>query len=416
MPGLTLIPSQSGAAADLDANSLFWYNAFRDMLEKLLQQSCYSEQRRDDILSFFASHMVPFLGPVPKLSARRWRSFMTQDHTPAEPSLAWSASRPDPRTRLAIDIIPADASDRPAATAQRAIDFAAALRAYADGRNTVQITSLDLELFYIIAEQLFVPMLENTSVEELIAEVPSGPSLTFFGVDIEETSSKVKAYFIPALTALALDQHPVQVLSNTFLSIGEFPAWAAILGYLATLPFDEMPVPFILSVDCVPRAVARYKTYFRCKVSGPEELISHMSLGGQLPLTRGFIDGVLALWRLLAPRTDQLDSQDVYAETGLCLYYDFKESSQYPAVKVYLPAQNWSSNDLKVAHAISQWLGEFGHPESAKSYLSFASDLCDRPLGTTSGFHTYVGIAPSKSGDGCEATTYYNLNMFRQSP
>lgn len=424
----SVVSSEQQTASHLDADAAFWYNAFKPMLDKLLRHSCYSESRRNDVLEFFASNMVPFLGPAPKFAARRWRSFMTPDNTPMEPSLAWSALRPAPRTRLAIDIIP-NTADVPFATAKQSIDFAVALRQYVDGSNGVSIIDFDLELFFAIAQQLFGPLKDNPLAQEEIADLVSGPSLTFFGLDIEQDSSKVKAYFIPALTATVNDEHPLKTFSDVFLSLGDFSAWAEIVGYIATLPPCDWPMPFILSVDCVPRQAARYKVYFRWSCSCAEDLILHMSLGGRVELSPQHIAGVVDMWNTLAPRTELLDDQKVIAQSGLCVYYDFKEASRLPAVKVYLPVQNWASNDLKAANAIARWLRKFGHKESADSYVRFVSDLwcvassstreskADRPnsrtdLVSTTGFHTYVGIA-SKDG-GCEATTYYNAGMFQQ--
>ncbi|KZV96965.1 aromatic prenyltransferase [Exidia glandulosa HHB12029] len=429
MPAITITPPacQWDMKSYLDDDASYWYNVFKPMLEKLLHHSRYSQARCNDVLAFFASNMVPFLGPAPtgKLAARRWRSFMTPDNTPMEPSLAWSASCPAPRTRLAIDIIPA-VNDSPDATAKRSIDFAGALRQYMDGPNTVAITNLDLEAFYAVAEQLFIPVLHNPSAHELIDDLVSGPSMTFFGIDIEEESTKVKAYFIPELAARSLDEDVLVTMSRTFMALvpedpalratlGEFAAWREIVSSFSTLPEEDIPLPFILSVDCVPRLEARYKVYFRCRCRTPEELTRIMSLDGKVELSPRHVQGVIDLWNLLRPNTRQLDSQTLLAESGLCIYYDFKQSSRFPAVKVYLPVQNWASNDLKIARAIATWLETYGHPESARTYVDFASDLCShRRLVEASGFHTYVGIAP-KAG-GCEATTYYNLSLFRQEP
>lgn len=375
---------QDSVLPDLDAE--LWYDEFRPMLEKLLRHSRYSPTRQDDVLAFFASNMAPFLGQHHTRSARPWRSFMTLDNTPVEPSLAWCAARPEPRTRLAIDIIPASgATDTPSETAQRSLQFTQNLKVYAEGPNPVAITGLDLALFYAIANVLFVPI-PDAGAADLIARLPSGPSLTFFGIDIEERNTKVKAYFIPGLTAAALGQEVhLTALITTTLEIlredpnlaleGKFQAWEEIVTYFGRLPTDQVPRPFILSVDCVQESKARCKVYFRCRCRCPEDLKSIMSLGGLVPLAPGHFEAVKALWDLLLPSDTTLDSQSVLAESGLCVYYDFRASSALPAVKVYLPVQNWVSNDLKAANAIAKWLKMYVNPESARTYVQFVAGI-----------------------------------------
>jgi len=390
-----------------DENAYFWYHAFAPMLELMLEHSGHSEARKLVCLEFFASHIAPFLGPRP-LSSKPFRSFMTSDHTPVESSLQWKSSSAYPLTRFATDIIPYDGSESPSATVSRALVMADNLYHYSFGPNPMNL-AFYLDLFTDMARELVAP----NAPEELIHQCPSGASQTFFGFDIGATNTKVKAYFLPSLRSLMEGKPRVDIITAMFKKLGKFSAWIAILKYIKTLPIEEQPEPFIVSIDCLPREEARFKVYFRYPATDVVRLFDYLSLGGKVRLTERHAEGIRALWQAAAGTAGRLRGSPVANKSyGLCLYYDFKMSSPVPLAKCYIPVQSWARHDMQIAQFFTAWLKEFCNPAAASRYVDLVSQLCDRPLEKGKGFHTYIGIAPSKDG-GCEATSYYNINVFR---
>ncbi|KAK7000814.1 tryptophan dimethylallyl transferase variant 1 [Favolaschia claudopus] len=298
------------------------------------------------------AEILPLLGP----SDTAYPSWMTDDHTPVEFSLALS-NNGEMLIRFAIE--------------------ASALRLSGDRsikslRKVLQNLShampmkpdFDLHWFDICGEEL---LLGDT--QPPLSHV--GPaSETFIGFDCGHHFVSMKVYFMPRSRALVTQQSPKEMLARTATRLGLAEPWSKITQFL-----------------------------------------SHFLPGGTLQgddvsvgLTKARV-----LWDALT--ADGPPEQRLrYFASGL-VYYELRPDGPNPTSKVYFPVQRHLSNDLSAAKAIDRLTSHLPIFSPENPYSGFIQTVFPhQELSSRSGIHTYACCTVKPVGS--EISLYLNPEAF----
>lgn len=358
----------TSASDEDDEEPSFWVSNLWPVLDSMLAHGQYTAPRRHELGGFFAEQIAPFFGPEPSRDPTTgrlipvWKSFMTDDFTPLEPSWTWKRGSAQPVVKFSAEAVPRSN------TASGALDIAAQ---FADALNTCDAKHLqfDRTALSTVVDLLTTPVgsVQSTSDTE---QGSTALSQVMMGFDIHHNKTAVKAYILPTLRARATGQSKLNVITSAVRACGAGACWENVFAYLSSQPNAD---PFLLAIDCADLAIARFKVYVRFPTSNIDLLLQHVSLGGRIPLSAKFIRAIRDLWTRLSADSDDSDGlYRVASQTsgGTPMYFSVERSAALPTPKFYIPVRLLGWDDHRVAKTVSQWLTAHGNPEAGRSYIA----------------------------------------------
>ncbi|EJD49486.1 aromatic prenyltransferase [Auricularia subglabra TFB-10046 SS5] len=387
----------------------FWIAALGPMLDAMLREGNYPADRREELADFLAQYVAPYFGPEPSRDPTTgrlvpaWKSFMTDDFTPLEPSWTWKGGKAQPLVKFSAEAIPLDSSA--GAGVRSALRMMDALAA-AQGSHV----HFDRDALLQVMDHL-TSLVEPAALPSHGAPGSTALSQVMLGFDLHHGATHTKAYLIPTLRALETGRSKLDVITDAVRTCGAGACWEHVLSYLSSQPDAD---PFLLAIDCAPFEKARFKAYIRFPSTDVNRLLEHASLGGRIPLSPKFVKAVRALWDRLSADSDDAGLYRVASQTsgGTPMYFSVERHASLPTPKFYVPIRLLGWNDQRIAEVFGDWMAEYGNPEAGRNYVQALQKLSPgRSLASRRGFHTYIGIVPTANGD-IEPSVYLNPSIF----
>lgn len=347
-----------------------WDVELGNALASMMSMAGYADSAAAAHRDFFADHVAPSLAAFPVSHAPRWKSFMTDDHTPAELSWAWSGPERLPVVRYSVEPIGWDAGS---VLDPHNVRASAVLL----GSTLPYAPSLDLLWYRHFLQCLTLQQQRKPLPPGAFDEAPPStcnpPSQTFIAFDLEHNEDiVVKYYFMPALKAVSLGTGKLEITEAAIrgLKSRDGPVSASLLEsyhllseYIATFPAGTITVE-IVAVDCVTPSRSRVKIYVRSRRTTFASVIDMLTLGHRLPpLSETAVSSLQELWVgffggpgrdasvLEAPLPEK-----PHCTAGILYYFELKPGSALPTSKVYLPVRHYAQNDEQIARNLSQYL------------------------------------------------------------
>ncbi|KAJ7033904.1 tryptophan dimethylallyltransferase-domain-containing protein [Mycena alexandri] len=365
----------------------FWWNTSILPIVAFMREANYPEDAVQSYTLFFQAEILPLLAP-PESAYPSW---MTDDHTPLELSLAFGKTG-DPLVRFAIEAsaLP-HAGDRSIRTLRNALQRLSL--------SLVMKPEFNLDWFDICAEELLL-----ADTQQPLESKGHPVSETFIGFDCDHYSAGMKIYFAPCIRALVTKESPEQMLAQLAPRLGLETPWTKITQFLSRFPPGVRPEIEIVAVDCVPGVQNRLKIYFRTDLVSYAQLEYFITLGGALPSAdvAAGLEKASLLWDAFTS-----DGSAAGFRSGL-VYYELRQNREEPSSKVYLPVRRGLPNDLAIVKSITslepRLSGSSPYPRFVQTVFSH------RSLSARSGIHTYA-CCTVKPGGG-DISLYYSPEAF----
>lgn len=337
-----------------------WRNDVGIMLSEMMEMAGYTLQLQKYHFDFFARNVAPVLGAHPevKRSSRLWKSFMNDDHSPAEFSWSWSVAATTPTVRYSFEPI-----------GQRAGQFPDYFNIHPSAElvHRIQRSHHGVDLtWYTHFFERFIVHGKNSLVKELVENNDSSSQI-FLAFDLLGKDIMLKVYFLPTLKAMETRHSKLSIVENAIntlpthgQSLGN--AFSLVSDYIRSLRVIHRPEVEIIAIDCAVTSVSRVKVYLRTRQTSFDSVVDMLTLGGRL---RHFSTEGLAslenLWRLVLSldqsiSTSQPLHQNDHRTAGVLYYFELRPGRSYPEPKVYIPVKHYGKNDFEVANGLSTYL------------------------------------------------------------
>ncbi|KAM0432324.1 hypothetical protein ACHAPT_004865 [Fusarium lateritium] len=378
----------------------YWYQNVGYVLVSFLNSAGYTQMNQINILHHFANLVTPHLGSAFRIGLPRWRSFMTDDHTPVQLSWDFGTGVEKPTIRYSIEPIGLDAGT--AVNLQNA-------RAAGDFKKDLmdafpEINTTLFEHFHACFDQLW------------IGGGPGHQSTMFWGFTLEDNTITNKAYFFPGAMARATHRPTMAVIQEAIESIpgyspDKMASFKPFAKYVGRHPELRLEVE-MFALDLVPEERSRLRVYFRDRRTNFEAVEETMSLGSRLqePNFEMGIRKLKQLWNALLGTQDvpgNIDLQYKHHRTaGILYHFEFGMDIQTPKVKVYIPVRHYAENDQQILDALARFMsegrgnGDQTAPESVSRYSECLQCTFDSAaLENSLGVQTYIGCSIETDGN-----------------
>ncbi|EFQ96918.1 tryptophan dimethylallyltransferase [Nannizzia gypsea CBS 118893] len=401
----------------------YWWRTTGPLMSKLLEKAEYSLYKHYKYLLLYHTHILPLLGPRPiedpaqaLSSIPPWKSFLTDDFSPLEPS--WNVSgNSDSRSiiRLGIEPVSFDAG-----TAIDPFNQISVARFF-ESQNAAEV-GVKGGLFEHFRNDLFVGPESYMAIREML---PEGEHMTqsFLAFDLDSGHITTKAYFFPILKALSTQQSTIKVLSDSIMGLAKksnvwgpqaIVALAILEAWIAS--YNGGAKAEMLSVDCVDDAESRIKIYVRIPHTALRKVKEAYCLGGRLTddNTAQSLDLLDTAWRTMFRVTDDAAElpHNSHRTAGTIFNFEIRPGKWFPEPKVYLPVRHYCDNDLQIASRLQELFGRLGWQKMERNYRRDFADLFPHhPLSTSTGTHTYLAFSYKKQ-KGVYMTMYYSPRVY----
>lgn len=337
----------------LSSHQQYWYHTVGLVLATLLDNAGYSYRAQVSILYRFAGLVTPTLGRAPDPGFPRWKSFMTDDHTPVELSWDFHTGAERPTIRYSIEPIALDAGTAANPNNDRA------------GADFKQ----DLLHAFPETDMTWFNHFEECFVHDWGDDTPEGHrSTVFWAFDLKEKGGTTKAYFFPGTVARATKRTNLEAVSDAIVDApgyraGGVPSFDLFTSYVNRSPDIRFEVD-MLALDLVHVDKSRLKIYFRDRRTDFASVRDSMSLGGQLqgPDFEEGMKRLKVLWDSLLG-TEGLP-EDVplphkgHRTAGILYNIEFRMNSKNPLVKIYIPARHYAEDDQQIIDTLCWYMTE----------------------------------------------------------
>ncbi|KAL8898243.1 MAG: hypothetical protein Q9207_006807 [Kuettlingeria erythrocarpa] len=366
----------------------FWQNHIGIPLAILMHKAGYDLETQYSYIRFFLDCAIPALGPSSgSLSGySRWKSFMTDDHTPVELSWEWRHNGESPDIRYSIEPIGLSAGGY-------ADPFNLQATRHLMGQLQYTAPDLDLRWYNHFAERLLPDYRDLGSQTETMLRQSSteSPSTSFLAFDLRRKEPMtVKAYFLPSRRAMPSGLSNFDLIIRAIRDLPEFRAGAfQALGLLTEFteaePHGSKLECDMLGIDCVSSQSARLKIYMRSRRTSFDSVRSIMTLGdriqrpGDEPAFRDLFELWQALFFPAAHEPMAASSTELrhcnHRTAGILYYFDFSQTNVMPVPKVYLPVRHYGESDYVIARAVCAHMKRNGQQHEARQYLSALKEI-----------------------------------------
>ncbi|KAH6972788.1 aromatic prenyltransferase [Ilyonectria sp. MPI-CAGE-AT-0026] len=337
----------------LSSQQQYWYQAVGYVLAALVDSAGYSHPRQVSILNHFASLVTPYLGVAPWSDLPRWKSFMTDDHTPVELSWDFHTGIEQPTIRYSIEPIGLDAGT----VANRRND-----RAAADFKQGLVKAFPDTDTAWLDHFEACFNVCPTDGVSE------GHRSTMFWAFDLTEQAITNKAYFFPGAVAYARNRSKLAVIEDAITSAPGYSSenlmsFNAFTDYVGQHLDVKLEVD-MLALDLVPVDKSRLKIYFRDRRTDFRAVHENMSLGGRIkdPDFEMGMQRLRRLWDALLNTRDTPDNVPLphkdHRTAGILYNVEFRMHAKVPVVKVYIPVRHYAKNDQQIISALTGFLTE----------------------------------------------------------
>ncbi|KAL8806332.1 MAG: hypothetical protein Q9200_005077 [Gallowayella weberi] len=360
----TLANSESLKASGCPAFD-FWERKAGRPLATLLQRADYDLVAQYSYIHFFVDRIIPALGPANGLSSKqtRWKSFMTDDHTPIELSWEWGNPGSPPDIRYSIETIGTLAGK-----------IADPFNTLATQRLLEQlqhsIPQIDLGWYDHFTQHLLPNAQDLIAYQESHAtSLPTEPTSTsFIAFDQRRRGPMtVKAYFIPTVKAAFSGIPTYDLIIHAIHTLPQrrpetCQALRLLTNFIETHSRGAQLECEILGIDCTSPSTARLKIYLRSRQTSFDAVREVMTLGGRMDNAEpeSAFNDLFELWQALffsdkttlpVAKSTELRHCD-HRTAGILYYFNFSGDKAQPVAKVYLPVRHYARNDYQVAKAL----------------------------------------------------------------
>lgn len=376
-----LSDQQEDEPGRLDHDAQYWWTSSGFALAILLDRAGYSGDAQRRLLQFIRA-VVPSLGAAPggPGGQPRWRSFMTDDHTPIELSWDWrtGGAGQTPKIRFSIEPVGVDAG-----TPADPYNQLAAARLRDVMRERLSPPRTDTETAWLAHFQRQLGS-EEAAPAGRVGAVEGHLSREFYAFDLNDDGSVMsKAYFFPGFRARATRRSNFQVIreaietapGSTCAAEGDekqLEALRVFEAYVGDAEHASSHGPLemdMLAIDLVDPAASRFKIYFRVRDDTSFASVRRaMSLGGRVEtpeLRRGLDDLRRLYYALLGSSqtsstladdddTQQLPARD-HRTAGILYNVEFRYGSKRPKVKAYLPVRHYAQSEDAIISALEDY-------------------------------------------------------------
>ncbi|MCJ1250587.1 hypothetical protein MMC30_007815 [Trapelia coarctata] len=417
----------------------WWWYTTGQGLAILMHEAGYSVNHQYSYLWFYATYVVPVLGPVPKTlaTALQWHSFMTDDGTPIELSWDWGWQNEPRVIRYSIEPIGPSAGTAMDPLNKRAgVDFVRGMQSL--------LPKVDLTWFNHLTNELldFHP---RNEVSRATTEPESHKSGLFVAFDLRESDVMLKVYFFPCWRAVSqgisnLDAIKQAVSRLPCLRPSDIPSFDTLCGFLQKRS-EQSYTAEMLAIDCVAPLKSRVKIYVRSRSTDFQSVLQTMSLGGLMrseEMDEGF-QQLQELWNLVFGFPDShsatlpLDNKD-HRTAGILYCFEIRPGETFPVAKVYIPVRHYAPNDAAIAKGLASFLKRRGQDSRSVRYARALKEILRvstrRPssgintnalkyspssdLNSVCGGQTYVGCVVK--GNQLKIISYLNPQVYRFLP
>lgn len=356
---------------NLTYDALHWWRSVGYVLAILLDKASYSTQAQCRLLKFIRA-ITPSLGPARVPGRLRWKSFMTDDHSPIELSWDWrTGDDQHPKIRFSLEPVGILAGT------------------HIDPDNEYETYALQATIFKFIPNtdmEWLRHFQKQFNVENSRGWIEGHPSKEFYAFDLSEDGIVGKAYFFPGFKARSIEQSNFDVvLGAIHTAPGSSPEKLEALNmfreyvYNPSSPLLEMDM---LAIDLVDPTESRFKIYFRVRDTSFACVKETMTLGNRIQkpgLERG-IEVLRQLYHTLLRGGEdevgdraQLPPND-HRTAGILYNVEFKYGSKSPKVKAYLPVRHYARSEEAIMTALNAHLHN-AHSFAKNSIANYSDAL-----------------------------------------
>ncbi|KAF2017911.1 aromatic prenyltransferase [Aaosphaeria arxii CBS 175.79] len=392
-----------------DRESTLWWDTVGKLISLQLKQARYSETAQEKSLDFFQESVLPYMGSFPTHdSPRKWKSFMTDDHTPIELSWDWGNGIKAPRIRYSID-----PNSLESGTPKDPTNLHAAKRYYEDVIKRIEGVNTTWHEHFTQCFDTF-----ETSSRERTGRT----SRVFYAFDVRENGDTIpKAYFFPRYLHTPTDPESSvwntvtnAITSAPFASPDNLQALDVLSSFFKTEPRTTIEM---LSIDLLDPKSSRVKIYFRSRSPDCASIAHNMTLGGRItdPTHLAGVRNLLNLWRRLFDLSEGEEVGEKAHETAGVLYYtDFRLGDAMPKIKIYIPVRHFARSDERVVEALLGHLEESrARGENMEAYSEvLRQSFSEKAMREESGVHTYLGCSIAADGS-LQLISYINPQVHK---
>ncbi|KAL6720922.1 hypothetical protein ACLMJK_000021 [Lecanora helva] len=406
----------SSGLSNLDDDSAFWWQTTGLSLAHLMEQAGYSIHDQYACLLFYRSKIIPALGeqPLPNGTPRRWPSYTTDDFSPIEYSWSWDGAGHSPRIRFAIEPIgPRTGTVEDPFNKSKSEDLMATLCGTS--------TALDLELFHHFWRYLLASSDDTELIDER-ASPNSHRSSIFIACELGGNRLKVKAYFMPMLRSLEINQSRAQVTVRAITTLSlqntetRYPALDTLVDFLETDPIGSQTEIEMISVDCEDPKVARIKIYLRHPQTSWEAICKVMTLNGRIDVSSENLQELWQFWRSVLSLKDNVSTSTELPKvehSTAGIFYCFLAGAGDVALtpKLYVPAKHYGQNDQAIVNGLARYFQDRGQDHYIDNYRKVLTQISHhRALESQRGLHTYIACRFKTKG--LSVTSYISPEIY----
>ncbi|GES66008.1 7-dimethylallyltryptophan synthase [Aspergillus terreus] len=365
----------------------FWWRETGPLMSKLLARAKYPLYTHYKYLLLYHTHILPLLGPRPRLgnstqlspSNAPWRSFLTDDFSPLEPS--WNVNgRSESQSTIRLGVEPVGFE---AGTTADPFNQAAVTQ-FMHSYDATEVGAT-LTLFERFRQDLFVG---PDSYAGLSAKIPGGEHTTqsFLAFDLDAGRVTTKAYFFPILMSLKTGKSTMRVISDSILRLAmnsevwgvqTIAALSVLEAWMAS--HDGAAKAEMVSVDCVDEAESRIKIYVRIPQTSLRVVKEAYSLGGRLTdeNTAKGLELLDELWRTIFGVVDEEAElpRNHHRTAGTIFNFELRPGKWFPEPKVYLPVRHYCESDVQIANRLQLFFGKLGWQDLERAYCKHLEEL-----------------------------------------
>ncbi|PWN39258.1 aromatic prenyltransferase [Ceraceosorus guamensis] len=396
-------------------HSSAWRAALETQFYTLKHFSTEPEAALDQLQSFFEKHFVDdgLLGAPGELQGQpsRWTSFVADDHSLLEYSLAISHSYT--RLRLVFEPAPIQVVSQTSRDRQTdPINILAPLQWIQ--RHGALGPRTDLTWF-----QALLPALTVMPSDKIPKEA-SGFTQLAFGVELHSSEIMMKAYFGLDAKAIADGRCKEDIVEEALAGIQLRQSWLPIRSYLFDLQRAGKPAALeFCGVDCVSSDQARMKLYIRFSRIDLQELEKHLDCKGHTDrkVFESQKTWARELFTLFDEKREQviecadsdLSAQEARSR-GALVYYELRKGTTAPTAKFYLPIRHYAADDDDVVQKLDGFLFSRGLREAGWYRRLVQAFVTHRALAKRSGVQSIIGCAYKKGIP--ELTVYLATELY----
>ncbi|RMJ03547.1 hypothetical protein BHE90_013089 [Fusarium euwallaceae] len=400
----------------VDPHQQYWYLTVGHALTTFLVSAGYGHEDQVNFLYHFAKMVIPYLGVSPISGLPRWKSFMTDNHTPIELSWDFHTGTEQPTIRYSIEPVGLNAGTPEDPNNDRAsVDFKQSL--------TQAFPNIDSTLF-----NHFQAFFSSRRCAKSSPERHS--STMFWAFDLKKGEIMNKVYFFPGAVAYTTNQSELAVISDAIRSA---PGWRSQnLGCFETFvdymnQHSDLRLEIdMMALDLVPSESSRLKVYFRDRRTNFQAVRDTMSLGGRVACpSPDFEEGMhklRQLWNALLGTANVTDDTSLpykgHRTAGVLYNVEFRRHKEMPNVKIYIPVRHYAKDDQHIARTLTAFLCDEANQQQdcrnaracEKHYMECLRNTFGLEALTGSlGLHTYIGCSIQPGGK-LRVVSYVNPN------